>query len=65
MCGVCGVQDAPDVGDEDAGQQRGGDDPGGEALNGPVDLTGPTLDSTERDEVRGGTEATDPVEDDA
>jgi hypothetical protein len=54
-----------EVGDKDAGEQRGRDDPCGEALDDPVDLPRPALDAAEWDEVGGGAEAADPVEDDA
>lgn len=68
MVGRVGVgrgDDAPHVGDEDAGQQGGRDDPGGEALDDPVDLPGPALDLAEGDEVGGGGEAADQVVDDS
>ena len=59
------AEDGPQVGDEEAGEQGGRDDPGGEALDDPVDLPRPTLDAAEGDEVGGGAEAADPVEDNA
>ena len=70
MAWLCGVgvglgDDGPQMGDEDAGQQGGRDDPGGEALDDPVDLPGPALDLAEGDEVGGGGEAADQVVDDA
>ena len=65
VAGVDGAEDAEDVGDEDGGQDGGRDDPGGEALDGPVDLPRPALDSAEGDKVGGGAEAANPVEDDA
>ena len=59
------MQDAGEVGDEDVGEHGRGDDPRGEALDDPVDLPRPALDAAEGDEVGGGAEAADPVEDDA
>lgn len=59
------VQDAERVRDEDAGEDDGRDDPGGEALDEPVDFPRPALNAAEGDEVGGGGEAADPVEDDA
>ena len=58
-------EDAEEVRDEEGGEDERGDDPGGEALDEPVDLPGPALDSAEGDEVGGGGEAADPVIDDA
>ena len=68
MVGGVGVglgDDGPHIGDEDAGQQGGRDDPCGEALDDPVDLPGPALDLAEGDEVGGGGEASDQVVDDS
>lgn len=65
IAGVSCAEQAVCAGNEDACQKRWGDDPGGETLNGPVDFPGPALNSPEWDEVSGGTEAADPVEDDA
>ena len=59
------MHDAGEVGDEDVGEDEGRDDPGGESLDDPVDLPRPTLDAAEWDEVSGGAEAANPVEDDA
>ncbi len=56
---------AKEVRDEDAGEEGGGDDPGGEALDEPVDLPRPALDAAEGDEVGCGGETADPVKDDA
>ena len=53
------------MGDEEPGEERRGDEPGGDALDDPVDLPRPALDAAEGDEVRGGAEAADPVEYDA
>ena len=53
------------MGNEDAREDDWRDDPGGEALNEPVDLPGPALDASEGNEVRSGGKATDPVIDDA
>ena len=58
-------EDLPEVRDEDGGDEGGGEDPGGEALDDPVDLPAPALDAAERDEVCGGGEAADPVVDNA
>ncbi len=62
---VGGVKDGEEVRDEDAGEEGGGDDPGGETLDEPVDLPRPALDAAEGDEVCGGGETADPVIDDA
>ena len=59
------MKDAEEVRDEDGGEDDGRDDPCGEALDDPVDLPRPAPDATEGDEVRGGGETADPVEDDA
>ena len=59
------MENAEDVRDEDVCENDGGDDPCGEALDEPVDLPRPALDSTEGDEVGGGGEAANPVIDDA
>ena len=59
------AKDADEVGNEDEGEDERGDDPCGEALDDPVDLPRPAPDATEGDEVRGGGETADPVEDDA
>jgi hypothetical protein len=53
------------VRNEEEGHHGRGDDPGGEALDDPVDLPGPALDLAEWDEVGGGGEAPDQVVDDA
>ena len=66
--GVAGIglmHDAREVGNEDDGENRRGDDPGGETLDDPVDLPRPALDAAEGDEVGGGAEAAYPVEDNA
>ncbi len=66
--GVFGVglaQDSKEVRHEDGAEDDGCDDPGGEALDEPVDLPRPALDSTKRNEVGGGGEAADPVVDHA
>ena len=60
-----GVEDGGEMGDEEPGEERWGDEPGGDALDDPVDLPRPALDAAEGDEVSGGAEAADPVEDDA
>lgn len=65
MSRVGGVQDAREVGHEDVGEDDGRDDPGGKALDEPVDLPRPALDGAEGDEVGGGGEAADPVINDA
>ena len=65
MSGVSGVQDARKVGNEDVSEDDGRDDPGGKALDEPVDLPRPALDGAEGNEVSGGGEAADPVIDDA
>ena len=69
---VCGVGDVGrgagltvGVRDEDGGQHRRRDDPGGEALDEPVHLPRPALDPAEWDEVGGGAEAANPVKDNA
>ncbi len=59
------AEDAEEVGDEEAAEDEGRDDPGGEALDEPVDLPRPALDAAEGDEVGGRGEAADPVIDDA
>jgi len=63
--GVDLAKNAEDVRNEDTGEYDGGDDPSGEALDKPVDLPGPALDSAERDEICGGGQTADPVKDDA
>ena len=59
------AKDADELRDEDEGEDEWGDNPCGEALDDPVDLPRPAPDATEGDEVRGGGETADPVEDDA
>ncbi len=65
MCGVGGVEDVGQVGDEDVGEDYRCDDPGGEALNEPVNLPRPAFDGAEGNKVGGGGEAADPVINDA
>ncbi len=65
VSGVDLVEDAEEIGDEEGAEDERSDDPGGEALDEPVDLPRPALDAAEGDEVGGGGEAADPVEDDA
>ena len=60
-----GVEDAEEIRDEEGGEDDWRDDPGGEALDKPVDLPRPALDAAEGDEVGGGGETADPVIDDA
>ena len=62
---VGGAEDSGDVGNENVGKDERRDDPSGESLDEPVDLPRPALDSAEGDEVCGGSEAADPVIDDA
>jgi hypothetical protein len=57
------MHDGGEMGDEQAGEDGRGDDPGGEALDDPVDLPRPALDAAEGDKVGGGAEAADPMED--
>ena len=65
VCRIGLVHDAGEMGNEEVPKNRGCNDPCGEALNDPVDLPRPALDSAEWNEVSGGAEAADPVEDDA
>ena len=59
------MEDAEEIGDEKAGEDDWCDDPGGESLDEPVNLPRPALDAAEGDEVGGGGETSNPVEDDA
>ena len=65
VLGEGGVEDAEEVGDEQRGEDDRREDPCGEALDEPVDLPRPALDAAEGDEVGGGGETSNPVEDDA
>lgn len=65
MGGVGRVKDAREVGHEDISENHRSDDPGGKALDEPVDLPRPALDGAEGNEVGGGGEAADPVINDA
>jgi hypothetical protein len=55
------LEDAGEVWNEQAGENDRCDDSGGKALDKPVDLPGPALDAAEREEIRRGREAPDPV----
>lgn len=59
------MEDAEEIGDEERGEDHRRDEPGCYSLNEPVDLPGPAFDATEGDEVGSGSEAADPVIDDA
>jgi hypothetical protein len=55
------LEDAGEVWNEQAGEKDRSDDSGGKALDEPVDLPGPALDAAEREEIRRGRQAPDPV----
>ena len=59
------AKDADDVGNEDEGEDKWGDNPCGETLDDPIDFPRPAPDATEGDEVSGGGETAHPVKDNA
>src|ERR1700689_2668748 len=57
----CRTQHQEKIWNEYAGENNRRDNPCREALNQPIDLPGPALDTAKGDEVRRGGESSDPV----
>ena len=55
------MKNVEEMGDQQKRQYHRSDEPGGNALDDPVNFPGPALDSTKWNEIAGRSEATDPV----